>query len=400
MKTRLFLIAAAAVATLTSCKEKNLPFVSLEEDNYCAEAKALLPSDGMKDSLAYLAGVQNAIPAVYEFKGLDIDRCNKAINDFMSVDREAFNKAAQTNFMEEYADADKFEIDPKLLPELAQKVSSYPEEEVIPESLRDSMSYIYGVLCGFRLADFGFDTDRALKGMKDFVAIDTEGKFMEYANGRFADSTYVDYAAKFEIDPQLFNSLFQQFNQAKQQAKMKNIEVQSKTFVQKAAKVKNFEPKSVSYVLPGTDSTATSKIYYRFDTKGSSAQVGYGDNFKVTYKGMHIDESTFDEGEFPVNNFSDQGLIKGFTETLLLMHEGDKVTVVIPGELGYGEQGSYQWWSGTYTIFPNEALVFELSVSELVKAGQEAPAEEAEPAEEPAEAEAEEAEETPAESAE
>ena len=211
MKTRLFLIAAAAVATLTSCKEKNLPFVSLEEDNYCAEAKALLPSDGMKDSLAYLAGVQNAIPAVYEFKGLDIDRCNKAINDFMSVDREAFNKAAQTNFMEEYADADKFEIDPKLLPELAQKVSSYPEEEVIPESLRDSMSYIYGVLCDFHLADFGFDTDRALKGMKDFVAIDTEGKFMEYANGRFADSTYVDYAAKFEIDPQLFNSLFQQF---------------------------------------------------------------------------------------------------------------------------------------------------------------------------------------------
>ena len=88
---------------------------------------------------------------------------------------------------------------------------------------------------------------------------------------------------------------------------------------------------------------------------------------------MHIDQSTFDEGEFPVNNFSDQGLIKGFTETLLLMHEGDKVTVVIPGELGYGKQGSYQWWSGTYTIFPNEALVFELSVSDLVKPTQDAP---------------------------
>ena len=98
--------------------------------------------------------------------------------------------------------------------------------------------------------------------------------------------------------------------------------------------------------------------------------------------GMHIDESAFDEGEFPVTNFSDQGLIKGFTEALLLMKEGDKVTVVIPGELGYGKQGSYQWWSGSYTIFPNEALVFELSVSELVKAGEEAPAEE--PAEEPA----------------
>ena len=381
MKTRLFLITAVAIATLTSCKEKNLPWVSLEEDNYCAEAKALLPSEGMIDTLSYLAGIQNAIPAVYEFKGLDLDRCQKAIEDFKAVDRKAFTEAAMTNFAEEYADADKFEVNPALLSEIAQKVASIPAEEEVPATLRDSMSYIYGVLCGFRLSDLNLDFERAAKGMKDFVAIDTEGKYMEYANNRFADSTYVEYASNFEIDPKNFNELFQQFNQAKQQAKMKNYEVQSQTFVEKAAKVKDFETKSVSYVIPGTaDSTATAQIIYRFDTKGSGAKVAYDDNFKVAYKGMHIDESVFDEGEFPVTNFSDQGLIKGFTETLLLMHEGDKVTVVIPGELGYGKQGSYQWWSGTYTIFPNEALVFELSVSELVKPQdqEEAPAAEEE----------------------
>lgn len=375
MKTRHFLIAAAAiVATLTSCKEKELPWVSLEESNYCAEAKALLPSQGMVDSLSYLAGIQNAIPAVYEFKGLNLDRCDKAIKDFRAVDRKAFTEAAQTNFSEEYADAGKFEINPALLTELAQKVASMPEGEVISAALRDSMSYIYGVLCGFRLGDLNLNFDRAAKGMRDFVAIDTDSLYMKYATNRFADSEYADYAAKFEIDPQTFNNLYQQFSQAKQQAKMKNYEEQSKTFVQKAAKVKNFETKSVSYVVPGSaDSTATAQIIYRFDEKGNGAKVAYEDNFKVTYKGMHIDQSTFDEGEFPVNNFSDQGLIKGFTETLLLMHEGDKVTVVIPGELGYGKQGSYQWWSGTYTIFPNEALVFELSVSDLVKPTQDAP---------------------------
>ena len=383
MKTRYFLIAAAAiVATLTSCKEKNLPFVSLEESNYCAEAKALLPSEGMMDSLAYLAGIQNAIPAVYDFKGLDIERINKAIKDFNAVDAKAFNEAAQTNFAEDYADADKFEISPALLTEIAQKVINLPEEEEYTASLRDSMSYIYGVLCGFRLSSLDLNADRAFKGMQDFMAADTDKQYMEYAQNRFADSTYVDYAKQFEIAPDQFQQVYNQANQAKQQAKMKNYEEQGKTFVQKAAKVKNFETKSVSYIVPGTDSTATSKIIYRFDTKGNGARVGYGDSFKVTYKGMHIDESAFDEGEFPVTNFSDQGLIKGFTEALLLMKEGDKVTVVIPGELGYGKQGSYQWWSGSYTIFPNEALVFELSVSELVKAGEEAPAEE--PAEEPA----------------
>lgn len=383
MKTRLFLIAAVAVATLTSCKEKNLPWVSLEEDNYCAEAKALLPSKGLVDSISYLAGIQNGIPAVYDFRGLDIERCNKAIKDFKSVDRKAFNKAAQTNFAEEYADADKFEINPALLSEIAQKVTSLPQEEEVSASLRDSMSYIYGVLCGFRLGDLNLNFDRAAKGMQDFVTIDTDSLYMKYAAGHFADSSYVDYAARFEMDPQSFNNLYQQFNQAKQQAMMKNYEEQSKIFVKKAAKVKDFETKDVSYAVPGTaDSTATAQIIYRFDKKGNGAKVAYEDNFKVTYKGMHIDESVFDEGEFPVNNFSDQGLIKGFIETLLLMHEGDKVTVVIPGELGYGKQGSYQWWSGTYTIYPNEALVFELSVSDLLKPTQDAPEAEEAPAEE------------------
>ena len=383
MKTTHFLIAAAAiVATLTSCKEKELPWVSLEESNYCAEAKALLPSKGMMDSLAYLAGVQNAIPAVYEFRGLDMDRINKAIKDFKAVDSKAFNEAAQTNFSEEYADADKFEINPALLSDIANKVISLPAGEEVPASLRDSMSYIYGVLCAFRLGDLHLDYDRAAKGMKDFFEIDTDSLYVKYASNRFADSTYVDYAAKFELDPQTFNSLYQKVNQAKQEAKMKNYEEQSKIFVQKAEKVKNFETKSVSYIVPGSaDSTAVSKIIYRIDKEGKGAKVAYEDNFKVTYKGMHIDQSVFDEGEFPVTNFSDQGLIKGFTEALLLMHEGDKVTVVIPGELGYGKQGSYQWWSGVYTIFPNEALVFELSVSELVKPTQDAPEAEEAPAE-------------------
>ena len=98
---------------------------------------------------------------------------------------------------------------------------------------------------------------------------------------------------------------------------------------------------------------------------------------------MHVDGSTFDEGDFPVENFSDEGLITGFIEGLLVMREGSKIELVIPGELGYGKAGQSDWWSGTYLIYPNEVLIFELSVSDLVKGGDQTAAEEA-PAEEEA----------------
>ena len=399
MKTIQFLIAAAAtLATLTSCKEKELPWVNLEESNYCAEAKALLPSAALTDSLSYLAGIQFGAEGTYSFKGLNMDRFNKAVADFKAVDFKTFNEAAQTNFAEGYADIDRFEIDPALLGEILNKVAGTEEENVTPGQ-RDSASYIYGVLCSFRIASMGMDADRVCKSMENFMKVDIDRKFQEYAMGNFTDTTYVEYAKGFEIDPKLFNGVVQQYQQAKQQAQMKNYELQSKTFVEKAVKVKGFNTKAVSY-LAGPDSTATSKIIYRFNTKGNGAQVALGDDFKVKYKGMHIDQSSFDEGEFPVTGFSEGNLVTGFTEALLLMHEGDKLTVVIPSELGYGERGSYQFWTGTYTIFPHETLVFDIAVSEVVKPEAEKAVEEAEPAEEPAEAEAEEAEETPAESAE
>ena len=380
MKTRLFLISAAAiVATLTSCKEKELPWIKMDESNYCSEAKALLPSAALKDSLNYLFGIQFATQASYGYKGIDMDRFEKAVSDFNAVDFDKFNEAAQTNFSDEYEDADRFELNPGLLGEILNKAASTEEEAVTP-GLRDSVSYIYGVYCAFNMHELDLNASRVEDGMKAFFSIDTDKQFMEHAQNHFEDSTYVDYAKQFEIAPDKFQTVYNAVAAAKEAALMKNYEVQSKVFVEKAAKVKNFKTQSVTYNVMGTDSLATSKIIYRVDQKGSSKQVAFGDSFKVTYKGLHIDESSFDDGEFPVDNFSDQGLIKGFIEALLLMHDGEKLTVVIPSELAYGEQGSRQWWSRTYTIFPNETLVFELSVSDLVKAGEETPAEE--PAEE------------------
>ena len=174
---------------------------------------------------------------------------------------------------------------------------------------------------------------------------------------------------------------------AKDAARTENYKVQGKTFFDKAKKVKDFETKSVQYNVAFTDSLATSSIVYRIDTVGKGPKVEFGDSFTVVYKGMHVDKNVFDEGSFPVKDFSDKGLIKGFTEALLLLKDGGSLTVVIPYELGYGERGSQNWYTGEYSIYPFETLVFELGVKELVKAEPkveepevvaEAPAEEAE----------------------
>ena len=63
---------------------------------------------------------------------------------------------------------------------------------------------------------------------------------------------------------------------------------------------------------------------------------------EVNYEGRLIDGTVFDSSyrrgqptQFPVT-----GVIKGWTEALLLMPEGSTWELYIPQELGYGERGA------------------------------------------------------------
>ncbi len=82
------------------------------------------------------------------------------------------------------------------------------------------------------------------------------------------------------------------------------------------------------------------------------------DTVKVHYHGTLMDGSVFDSsvdrGEpisFPLN-----GVIKGWTEGVQLMKEGDKYQFTIPSELAYGDQGA----GGK--IGPNATLVFDVEL--------------------------------------
>jgi len=101
-----------------------------------------------------------------------------------------------------------------------------------------------------------------------------------------------------------------------------------------------------------------SGLQYRIVTEGDGATPTAESFVTVHYAGRLIDGTEFDSsykrGEpatFPAG-----GLIKGWTEALLLMQVGDKWELTIPADIAYGPRGA----GGV--IPPNATLVFDIEL--------------------------------------
>lgn len=101
-----------------------------------------------------------------------------------------------------------------------------------------------------------------------------------------------------------------------------------------------------------------SGLQYKVINSGTGKKPTESSNVTVHYTGTLINGDVFDSsikrGEpttFPVT-----GVIKGWTEALLLMKEGDKWMLYIPSELAYGANGA----GGV--IGPNQTLIFEVEL--------------------------------------
>ncbi len=80
------------------------------------------------------------------------------------------------------------------------------------------------------------------------------------------------------------------------------------------------------------------------------------DRVSVNYRGTLVDGEVFDESKGAPATFAVTGVIKGWTEGLKLMHEGDSFRFTIPAALGYGEAGSGEKIPG------NAILIFDVDL--------------------------------------
>lgn len=107
-----------------------------------------------------------------------------------------------------------------------------------------------------------------------------------------------------------------------------------------------------------------SGLQYKVLTEGKGDKPTAEDEVEVHYSGRLIDGTEFDSsysrGE--PTKFLPTQVIPGWTEALLMMSEGSKWTVFLPGDIAYGERGSPP------AIGPNEVLVFDIELIKIHKA--------------------------------
>ncbi len=104
--------------------------------------------------------------------------------------------------------------------------------------------------------------------------------------------------------------------------------------------------------------TLESGLQYKVLKSGKGKSPKLSSTVVTNYSGKLLDGTEFDSSFKRGTPFTTKvtGVIKGWTEVLQLMHEGDKWEVYIPADLAYGERGSPP------VIGPNQALIFTLEL--------------------------------------
>ena len=147
------------------------------------------------------------------------------------------------------------------------------------------------------------------------------------------------------------NAAYEQFQQDMQKKMLEEVEQPKATpdaFLIENAKVAGVQ-------------TTASGLQYKVEKPGTGKSPAADSVVKVHYTGKLVDGKVFDSSvergepiEFPLNQ-----VIPGWTEGLQLMKEGEKATLYIPSNLGYGPQGV------PGTIPPNSTLIFDVELIQV-----------------------------------
>ena len=195
----------------------------------------------------------------------------------------------------------------------------------------DTVSYSVGVDIGksFRLQEMDINPDVMARGLSDAFS-DKETALTDEE----IQSTLIN-----------FRQEFQQKQREIAQRKAQEAAITEESYLAESAS------KEGVVSLP-------SGLQYKVITPGDGPSPLTTDKVKVHYKGSLADgtifDSSYDRGQ--PTSFTVSGVIKGWTEALLLMQVGSKWELTIPSKLGYGTRGS----GGK--IPPNSTLLFEVEL--------------------------------------
>ncbi len=227
----------------------------------------------------------------------------------------------------------------------AARAAAAPPQDPAPP--QDMIGYFLGMSVGQQLAQQGFQS-------ADFTAEGVAAGLGDALAG---------------LEPKLTNEQFQLVAdkieatlRARQQVAMEEMKKKGAANLEKSKLYldENAKKEGIKQLASG--------LQYKVMTAGTGKSPAAEDTVKVHYTGKLINGRTFDssvERGLPAT-FGVGQVIPGWRQALQEMKVGDKWMLYIPPALAYGAQGS-PGSSPDDGIGPNEALIFEVELLEIVK---------------------------------
>ena len=204
-----------------------------------------------------------------------------------------------------------------------------PNAEIKAESVATRGSYAFGVsfMKNMKADKVPLDLNAFLKGMQDFSA------------------------DKVTMSDEQLQAAFMAFQQVIQQAAQKEASMAGEINLKAGTEflAANAKKEGVK--------TTKSGLQYKVLKAGNGKTPGPTSQVTTHYEGKLIDGTIFDSSvkrKMPAS-FGVNQVIKGWTEALQLMKEGDEWELYIPSNLAYGPQGPP-------SIGPNSTLIFYIQL--------------------------------------
>jgi FKBP-type peptidyl-prolyl cis-trans isomerase FkpA len=119
----------------------------------------------------------------------------------------------------------------------------------------------------------------------------------------------------------------------------------------------NIEPQTeadiIKYIEDNNLNTTRSDsgLYYVIDNEGTGTRPTSSSNVTVAYKGSLLNGTVFDQSDSNGISFGLNQVIKGWTEGITYYKEGGEGILLIPSNLGYGNNGQGSIPGGAVLVF-------------------------------------------------